>query len=314
MQHNYLVYGNLTLDDTVTLDNRVIRKKQGGNGLYSALGALVWSQNVGIVSRIGSDYPEEYLEELHQAGINLDGVLRIPENNIRFWILYEETGQRQIIYQGNSGRCTLFDPSSDQANIADVRFAHICSMILPSQKEIIGKLRGKVGLACDAVSFIDGIDLQQYRSLDYLEGVEIYLPSLEEVETIWEQTPDRKLMDNIANYGPQIIAVKMGKNGSWVFDYYSGRSIRVPIIPVSALDPTGAGDAYCAGFMVGYTETGDAVEAALMGTVSASFIVQGYGGMHALNVSHEEAIRRRNMLRERIVIQDFSSPVSRKRR
>jgi sugar/nucleoside kinase (ribokinase family) len=51
----------------------------------------------------------------------------------------------------------------------------------------------------------------------------------------------------------------------------------VPAVSPRCVDPTGAGDAFCGGFLTGLIETGDPVEAALRGAVSASFAVEGCG-------------------------------------
>jgi hypothetical protein len=47
---------------------------------------------------------------------------------------------------------------------------------------------------------------------------------------------------------------------------------------------------------VGFAETGNALKAALYGTVSASFIIEGFGGLHALNVSRQQAESRLNRI------------------
>jgi ribokinase len=55
---------------------------------------------------------------------------------------------------------------------------------------------------------------------------------------------------------------------------------------------TGAGDSFCGGFMVGLATTGDPIRAALYGTVSASFAIEGYGALYALGADSTEARRR----------------------
>ena len=62
--------------------------------------------------------------------------------------------------------------------------------------------------------------------------------------------------------------------------------------PAHVDDLTGAGDSFCGGFAQGYLETGNAFQAALYGTTSASFIIEGFGGLHALAVSRQQAEQR----------------------
>ncbi len=306
MQPKYLIYGNFTLDDTVTLRNQVHRAAPGGNGLYAAIGAKIWSDSVGVVTRIGEDYPQENLDALYTSGIDIRGVHRDPGMTIRLWILYEEDGQRQIIYQINSGRCEYLDPTIDQFDPQGVQFAYICAMPFATQEKLLQGLFGRVRLACDAVSMIEGLNLDRYKSLKHLTGVDLFLPSEEDMLAGWGQYPDVRLMQRIFKISPKIIAVKHGNRGSEVYDFRSNRLLHIPIVPIDAIDPTGAGDAYGAGFMVGVGETDDALEAALMGTVSASFICEDFGGMHALQTNRDEARHRLETLRRLVRIKHLS--------
>jgi sugar/nucleoside kinase (ribokinase family) len=86
-----------------------------------------------------------------------------------------------------------------------------------------------------------------------------------------------------------------------VFDSRVGRTYHIPIVPVETVDSTGAGDGYCGGFAISYCQTGDALEAALRATVSASFVVQDFGALHALHINKAEAHRRLDMLRREVV-------------
>jgi ribokinase len=48
------------------------------------------------------------------------------------------------------------------------------------------------------------------------------------------------------------------------------------------VNPTGAGDAFCGGFLVGYRKTFDPLEAVLYGNIAASLVVEGSGPFYAL--------------------------------
>lgn len=65
---------------------------------------------------------------------------------------------------------------------------------------------------------------------------------------------------------------RLALNGSWW---------HIPAFPAQEVDPTGAGDAFAAAFLVRYGETGDPGQAALFGAATASFIVEtlGVGGV-----------------------------------
>ena len=55
------------------------------------------------------------------------------------------------------------------------------------------------------------------------------------------------------------------------------------------VDLTGAGDAFCGGFLAGLHLTGDLASAAAFGTVSASFAVEGEGIGRLMAATRQEA-------------------------
>jgi sugar/nucleoside kinase (ribokinase family) len=65
-------------------------------------------------------------------------------------------------------------------------------------------------------------------------------------------------------------------------------------------DLTGAGDAYCGGFLAGYRQTYDPVQAALFGGISASLVVEGSGPFYALDALPGLAQARLEALRETV--------------
>jgi ribokinase len=59
--------------------------------------------------------------------------------------------------------------------------------------------------------------------------------------------------------------------------YTKGKEHFVPVVPVKLADPTGAGDAYRAGFLSAYVRGYDPVTSCKIGTVTASFVVEHVG-------------------------------------
>lgn len=74
-----------------------------------------------------------------------------------------------------------------------------------------------------------------------------------------------------------------------VWDRAAAAPVAVPALRVEALDPTGAGDSFCGGFLAGLVETGDPVRAARFGAVSASRIVTCFGADGAMPLDRSTA-------------------------
>jgi sugar/nucleoside kinase (ribokinase family) len=70
----------------------------------------------------------------------------------------------------------------------------------------------------------------------------------------------------------------------------------VPVVSVRAVDPTGAGDAFCGGFLAGVCATGDVLMAARQGAVSASFAIERNGLDGLARADRREAAARLSSL------------------
>jgi sugar/nucleoside kinase (ribokinase family) len=73
----------------------------------------------------------------------------------------------------------------------------------------------------------------------------------------------------------KIVIMKAGKEGAWVG--YAGKNILVKGFPARALDTTGAGDSFAAGFLSHYLDARPLVDCAAMGNFLASKIVEVHG-------------------------------------
>ena len=148
------------------------------------------------------------------------------------------------------------------------------------------------------------VDAELLRIVDYL------LPSIEELTlhadaAIGEEErgehSDGHVFEaarRLLGYGPSGVGVKMGARGMRLLLNGEQDWRQVPIYPAQVVDPTGAGDAFCGGFLVGLSRTGDPVRACLHGAVSASFIIEEFGVLHSLQVDATTANGRLHSLEQ----------------
>ncbi len=87
--------GGIIIDNVVAADGRVGRDAMGGNAVYSAAGARLWLDEVGVVGRIPSNYPPELLRRLSAHGIDISGIVTVDEEvREAEWFLYRADGSR----------------------------------------------------------------------------------------------------------------------------------------------------------------------------------------------------------------------------
>ena len=75
---NYAVVGGLREDYFITPQGAAHLRHLGGNAVYSAVGARLWTDRVGLVARVGSNYPAEWLEVVAARGLDTHGVIVLP--------------------------------------------------------------------------------------------------------------------------------------------------------------------------------------------------------------------------------------------
>ena len=96
--------GNFTIDDIVLWPTGQSWMGQpGGNALFAAIGARLWLDSVGLLTRLGCDYPAERLDEIQARGICL-GLHPVAARMLHDWALYEADGVRQFVNHVSSGK------------------------------------------------------------------------------------------------------------------------------------------------------------------------------------------------------------------
>lgn len=286
------VLGNLTIDDVVGSDGTLAIGMCGGNAIYAAVGARVWSDRVGMSARIGPDYPTHHIQTLKTNGIRLE-LSAVATPSIHNWALYEGADARRFIPWLASG--THIDQSLLPAEVAreacESRVCHIAPMPIAVQLELARYLTsGQCLISVDPHDeYINGHE----RELDaLLPLLSMFLPSRNEARLIFGRDDPEDAARAFVAAGPPLVVIKLGAEGSLVCE--SGRSEvhHVPAVPTRVIDPTGAGDAYCGAFGVTFGRTGNALEAALRASVAASFVVERHSATAVMPTSRTEAERR----------------------
>ncbi|MBO34086.1 MAG: hypothetical protein CMM74_14115 [Rhodospirillaceae bacterium] len=127
------------------------------------------------------------------------------------------------------------------------------------------------------------------------------MPSIEKANVYGasrSESSDDALRQLFRQHDLSAVLVKKGPLGSSILLEPEGNWIDTPAFSTDVIDPTGAGDAFCRGFQVGLSETGDPVEAALYGAVSASFVIEQFGPPHACGVETKAVRERLETLRQ----------------
>jgi sugar/nucleoside kinase (ribokinase family) len=183
----------------------------------------------------------------------------------------------------------------------DARAVHLCPLDFVSHHQLATSFKafGVTTVTLDpAAGYMVPSFLQDLRVV--LGTLTAFLPSEGKLRSLfWGQTNDLwAMLESVGSYGCEVVVAKRGSQGQAVYDVKGHHKWEIPAYPARPADPTGAGDAYCGGFLAGYKRTYDPLEAALHANVSASLQVEGTGAFYALSVLEGLADARLGSLRE----------------
>jgi ribokinase len=139
-----------------------------------------------------------------------------------------------------------------------------------------------------------------------LSRVDLVSPDLDEARQMTGQRTAEGMAETLLGWGVPVVALRMGARGSLVASA-RGEVYMIPAVPTNVVDTTGAGDAYCGGFLVALASGVDAAEAGARAAVSASFAIEQFGVPIFDEQTQIEAQRRLAWARERIVASQVSA-------
>jgi ribokinase len=275
-----VVAGNLSLDDTVTPDGSY-HAAPGGDALYACLGVRAWGPAPMLLTLVGEDYPVGYLSQIEASGIDASRIRHVPGPTVHYRVTYGAEGSREFEWVSGDDRLALTSPSAaDYTGLETARWLHLAAMPIESQEVgIEAGRRAGIPMSLDPhEEYVVGFEDRLGR---LVEGV-AFLPSELEVRLLFphlDALPPVSFAfaaaERLDAWHPMIVAIKLAAHGSVV--RWQGRSVHVPAQPVDVVDPTGAGDAYCGGFVAGWLATGSPAVAAACGTIAAGEMIGRYG-------------------------------------
>ncbi len=330
-----IAISDLTLDYVLDAAGTPHLHLLGGKAVYSAVGLWIWGLRVGLAVDAGHDFPMAWLDPFRRAGVDTRGVQRNPELVTSRWAMryapdgervpwnprrhFQERGEAPVpleslpdiqgfsppeVWRGHHVDLTRLPPDYHRA-----RGYHFAGAEFLRYPEVVQAWVERGALLTLDADWYTGPPLtpdtppQRIReALAPLAPFRAVLPSAVDVARLFGPGVDLAwAARQLAQAGPSAVAIKLGVQGSLLYVREGDRFQPIPIVPTQAVDPTGAGDAYAGGFLAGLLRTGDPLEAALHGTVSASFVVEGFGAAHALTADREQAAARLAWLRGQVV-------------
>jgi len=276
---DYFTFG-VIIDDIVDPFGNSRMGVLGGGGPQTAFGMRLWSDSVGLVAGIGQEFQPVVLDWLNQCEIDQAG-LRITEHlTPRAWQLMEADGRRTQVWRVAGD--VIHTQLSRSINLLpqEYKLAKACHFGMhPDEFDCsFTRALSDCGIMVSVEPFKTADHMPELGKLErMLSGVDIFSANQDEVRSLVSELDPMKQAERFLEMGVKVFVIRMGEKGSLIYSKDNLAGIHIPAVPVEVVDPVGAGNAYCGGFLAGWVETQDLYQAGVYGSVASSFLVERFG-------------------------------------
>lgn len=247
----------------------------GGKGANQAVAAARLGRSVSMLGAVGNDDAgQRLLRALLTDGVNVDAISRSSEPTGIALITVDESGENTIVVSpGANGAYTVDDLDEGQLQAASVVLAQL-EIPIPTV----------TAAATQASRFLLNPAPAQPLSAELLAATEVLIPNSTEAALIAgvvePATPDEAVDVARLIEGPDAVVVTLGALGAVVVEGSSAVAIAAP--KIEAVDPTAAGDAFCAALADALVGDATLVEAARWAVRAGAVTATRWGAQAAL--------------------------------
>ncbi|MHC4196753.1 MAG: PfkB family carbohydrate kinase [Planctomycetota bacterium] len=270
-----LVVGSVGID-TVETPHGKAEDVLGGSAVYFSWAASFFVP-VRLVSVVGSDFPEQYRDDLSTKDIDMTGLEVRDGKTFRWSGQYKDTMHVAETLSVDLNVFGQFAPNVPEP-FRDSRFVFLANGLPTLQMEVLDQMNGPVFVAADTMNH--WISDMKPELLKVLKRVDGFILNDAEARQLTEEHNLIKAARALQKMGPSYVIIKKGEHGALLVSE-EGFCL-VPGYPTEHVkDPTGAGDTFAGGTMGYLAKTGtvnveNIRQAIIYGTVLASFNVEGF--------------------------------------
>lgn len=254
----FVVYSHVVIDSIELSDGEILADQLGGAGTYAAAGATLVSGvgDVGLVSGIGSDFPESARSWLEASGIDARGLCVVDERTPRTKVVYATDGTRVETPLLGSEHFRAADPSVSWQP-SDYGGAYGTYLFLTAHDSLWNDIRPKTR----SVVVLWEIDAESCEPAQWesvvarASQVDVLSINREELAGLAGSVDVGTAVERLRQAGFGHVLVRLGGEGALVVT--ADRALRARPMAGPAVDPTGAGNAFSGAYLAMWAQTGD---------------------------------------------------------
>lgn len=267
----------------------------GGAATYIGLSASYYNLQSAIVSVVGDDFPQEYLDLLTARNIDISGIEVVKGGKTFFWSgrYHNDLNSRDTL-DTQLNVLADFQPKVPEnfKNSDVVMLGNLHPLV---QSSVLDQMETQPKLVVlDTMNF--WMDCALPELLDVIKRVDVITINDEEARQLSGEYSLVKAAKKIHAMGPKYVVIKKGEHGALLF--HDKEVFFAPALPLEEVfDPTGAGDTFAGGF-AGFITQSENISfenmknAIIHGSNLASFCVEKFGTERMIDLDKEEVLSR----------------------
>ncbi len=285
-----LVVGTVAFDAIETPFGKT-DKIVGGAASYISLAASYFTKDIQLVSVIGDDFPDSFLNTLKLQGINLDGLQIKKGEKSFFWSgkYHNDLNNRDTI-DTQLNVLANFDPIVPESS-KNCEFLMLGNLVPAVQQSVISQLSSRPKLiVLDTMNFWMDIAMDELKKT--IASIDVLTINDSEARQLSGEYSLVKAAQKILEMGPKVLVIKKGEHGALLFN--KEEVFFAPALPLEEVfDPTGAGDSFAGGFIGYLAKTKDISfenmkRAIIFGSAMASFTVERFGTEKLIGLTQDQ--------------------------
>jgi len=285
-----LVVGTVAFDAIETPFGKT-DKIVGGAASYISLAASYFTKDIQLVSVIGDDFPDSFLNTLKLQGIKLDGLQIKKGEKSFFWSgkYHNDLNNRDTI-DTQLNVLANFDPIVPESS-KNCEFLMLGNLVPAVQQSVISQLSSRPKLiVLDTMNFWMDIAMDELKKT--IASIDVLTINDSEARQLSGEYSLVKAAQKILEMGPKVLVIKKGEHGALLFN--KEEVFFAPALPLEEVfDPTGAGDSFAGGFIGYLAKTKDISfenmkRAIIFGSAMASFTVERFGTEKLIGLTQDQ--------------------------
>ena len=255
----------------------------GGCAANTGIGLAKLGVDTAIIGKVGSDgFGDFIVRRFAEHGIDVGGIARDRETaTSATMVLVHSDGERSFLHYFGAN-ATLREADVDFACVQRSKVLHIAgAQVLPALDGAPMAHLLKRAKAAGITTALDTVWDATGRWMELtgpsLPYTDYFLPSYAEAQrlAVGYETP-QDVAQFLLDAGAKVVALKLGDQGCYV-RAATGAEVRLPALPVKAIDALGAGDAFVAGFLAGVVRGWNLEQCARFATAVGASCVTALG-------------------------------------